>query len=261
MLDAKPDVHLGYRGGSGGFLLLHLLLYSGDYHVSFEDGLTFDDAVNRQWHITDTLCWKNSEVWPDRHETMLDRSSLPRIFYYCNPDISEYFLPQKYIVNSYQRCKDQSWPEVEDFESYIKLPKHIRDECEIQHGLAPLVQRYVKHKKFVWLYTDIDSQQELAYYKKAHWYCQQPEKPKQVRSEYGIYNNTPVEIEAVPFLQRCDIVLYLQDLIRNPSTLIDLGLIESVNVRQIQLIEKWLSLHPWELLKKINLYDSATTSQ
>lgn len=253
MLTTKPDVYLGYRGGSGGFLLLHLLLCSGDYHVSFEDGMTFDDAIKIQWQITDTLCWKNNEVWPDPHETMLTTSPLSRIFYYCNPDIGKYFLPQKYIVDSYQRCKDQSWPDIGDFESYLKLPKHIRDECEIQHGLAPLIQRYAKHKKFVWLYTDIDSQHELAYYKKAHWYWQQPEKPKQIQPEHGIYNNTPVEIEAVPFLQRCDIVLYLQDLIRNPNLLVDKGLMQSVNSRQIQLIENWLSLHPLELLQKINL--------
>lgn len=253
MTNTKPDVYLGYRGGSGGFLLLHLLLYSGDYHVSFKHGLTFEDAVNMQWQIANTLYWKNSEVWPDRHETMLHCSPLPRIFYHCNPDISEYFLPQKYIVNSYQRCKDQSWPDVEDFESFMKLPKYIRDECEIQHGLAPLVQRYAKHKKFVWLYTDIDSQHELAYHKKAHWYWQQPEKPKQVQLEHGIYNNTPVEIEAVSFLQRCDIVLYLQDLIQNPSILVEQGLIQSINSKQTQLIEKWLSLHPQELRQKINL--------
>jgi hypothetical protein len=259
MVDVRPDVYLGYRGGSGGFLLLHLLLCSGEYHVSFEDGLTFDDAIDIQWQITDTMRWKNNEVWPDRHETMVKDSPLPRIFYYCNPDISEYFFPQKYIVNSYQRCKDPSWPNVEDFESYSRLPKYIRDECEIQHGLGPLSRRYTMHKKFVWLYTDIDTQHELAFYKKAHWYWQQPEKPKQVDA-HETYNNTPVEVEALPFLQRCDTVLYLQHLIKNPGILIDQGLIKSVNARQTQLIEKWLSLHPRELLQKINL-DSVTTIQ
>lgn len=248
------DIYLGYRGGSGGFLLLHLLLSCGDYHVCFRDGYTFDDALNLQWKISDPYRWKNTEVWPDRHETMCQSNSLPSIFYYCNPNISEYFWTnQEYIVNAYQKIKDHSWPDVEDFESYSRLPKHIRDECEIQHDLAPLVRRYAADKKFVWLYTDIDSQNELAFYKKANWYVNAPEKPKQVWHEYDMYNGTRVDIKAVPFLRRADITLCLQDVIKHPDILIDRGLIKAVDSRHTTLIQRWLSLHPPELLQKINL--------
>jgi hypothetical protein len=248
------DVYLGYRGGSGGFLLLHLLLYSGDYHLCFKDGFTFNDAIAMQWNIPDSNLWKNTEIWPDRHETMCQASSLPCIFYYCNPDIDEYFWTnQKYIVSAYQKIKDQSWPDIEDFKSYSRLPRHIRHECEIQHDLAPLVRRYATHKKFVWLYTDIDSQNELAFYKKANWYADQPEKPKQGLLEYGIYNDTRVDIEAVPFLLRSNITLRLQDVVTNPSVLVDKGLIRSVDSRHTALISKWLSLHPREVLQKIRL--------
>lgn len=253
MTDAKPDVHLGYRGGSGGFILLHLLLCSGEYHVSFDGGHTFNDVMDTQWRITDPRCWKNNEVWPNHADTVMECSPLPRIFYYCNPGLEEYFSPQNYIVNSYQRCKDPSWPDVKDFESYSKLPKHIRDECEIQHGLAPLVQHTTRHKKFVWIYTDIDSQNELSFYKKAYWYYERPERRKRILLKRGIYNNTQVDISALPFLQRCDTALYLQDVVKNPSILVDQGLIRSVNTRQTQLIERWLSLHPLELLQKTNL--------
>lgn len=254
MTDAKPDIYLGYRGGSGGFLLLHLLLCSDDYHLCFRDGYTFKDAMDMQWHITDPYRWKNTEVWPDRHATMCQSSPLPYIFYYCNPRIGEYFWTnQEYIANSYQKIKDQSWPNVEDFESYSRLPKYIRDECETRHDLAPLVRRYAADKRFVWLYTDIDSQNELAFYKKANWYVDEPEKPKQVQLDYGIYNNTRVDIKAVPFLLDCDTALYLQDVIKNPAVLVEQGLIRSVDSRHTQLIDKWLSLHPRQLLQKINL--------
>lgn len=245
---------LGYQGGSGGFILLHLLLCSGEYYVSFEDGHTFDDVMAMQWQITDPCRWKNSEVWPDNNNTMTQSGPLSLIFYYCNPRLKQYFSPKNDIVNCYQGCKDPSWPIIEDFESYNKLPKWIRDECEQQHGLAPLVQNIARDKKFLWLYTDIDSQNELSFYKKAYWYAQKPKKPKR-RFKHRIYNNMQVDPRALPFLRRCDIALYLQDVIKNPGILVDHGLIKSVNATQIRLIEKWLSLHPLELLRKTNLVD------
>lgn len=254
MTNQKPDLHLGYLGGSGGFILLHLLLCSGEYHVSFNGGYTFDEVIDIQWQISDLRHWKKSEVWPDRHATMVRSSPLPRIFYYCNPyPLGKYFLPQNYIVEFYQQYKDPSWPDVADFESYGRLPKHIKERFETQHGATSLVQRTAMDKKFVWLYTDIDSHNELSFYKKACWYCDQPEKPKRVLLKHGIYNNKRVDINILPYLQRCDTALYLQDVIKNPDILVEQGLIATVNARQIQLIEKWLSLHPLELLQKTNL--------
>lgn len=85
MTDERSDVYLGYRGGSGGFILLHLLLCSDDYHVSFGDGYTFDDVIDMQWKITEPHLWKNSEVWPSNIETDSASSLLPRIFFFATP--------------------------------------------------------------------------------------------------------------------------------------------------------------------------------
>jgi hypothetical protein len=63
------ELSIGYSGGSGGFLLLHLLLLSDQYHVKFKDNKTFDEAFEKQWKITNPNQWKSLETWPDNLQT------------------------------------------------------------------------------------------------------------------------------------------------------------------------------------------------
>lgn len=41
-----------------------------------------------------------------------------------------------YLVNFYNNVKDVSWPTIENFDDYYRLPLHIRQECEQQHNLT-----------------------------------------------------------------------------------------------------------------------------
>jgi hypothetical protein len=52
------NLSIGYSGGSGGFLLLHLLLLSDQYHVEFKDNKLFAEAFAQQWKIIDPNQWK-----------------------------------------------------------------------------------------------------------------------------------------------------------------------------------------------------------
>jgi hypothetical protein len=251
---AASDLYLGYCGGSGGFILLHLLLCSGDFFVDFADGRNFDDVLESQWQITKSHLWKSTEAWPDRWNTIWADSPLPRIYFYCNPAPGTYFeQPQHYILEAYGAVKDGSWPDIHSFEDYTRLSQRIKEECEIQHKLSPLVRYYSGSKKFVWIYTDVQSQIELSFYKKAHWYYRNPTLPKHDLQAHGIYRDCLVDIEAMPFLPYCDVKLRLQDVISDPEVLVHQGLIKLVNTQQRQLIHKWLSLHPPELLEKIGL--------
>lgn len=251
------DIYLGYRGGSGGFILLHLLLCSGDFYVNFGNERSFDDVIDSQWQISTPSAWKNTEVWPDNEKTIWAPNILPRIYFFCNPTADAYFKQSQHkILTAYQRVKDLSWPEIQDFEAYKNLPFHIREECEIQHKLAPLIRYYARPKKFVWIYTDIHSQNELAFYKKCYWYYGKSTMPKIESHAFASYRNQQVDMSALPFLEQCDTVLRLQDIILDPEILVHKGLIKSVNQQQEKLISKWLSLHPPGLLKKIGIAGS-----
>ncbi len=129
--------YLGYRGGSGGYLLLHLLLLSGKFHVSFEEDKTIEEIVADQWKIVDPNKWKSLEHKPNNAKTISSASNLDKILFFCNPR-REYFFG--------------------DRESFLDVGGY--------YGTAyPTI-------KTVYIYTDIDSQHELAFYKKA--YCYKP---------------------------------------------------------------------------------------
>ena len=113
------DLKLYYSGGSGGFLLLHLLLLSGRYYTAFDVDDSINSIVDKQWNISDHSRWKTFEIWPNNLATWSADTSLDRLYFVCNPDHADIpSIPGKNLI----------------------------------------------------LYTDIDSQIELSYYKKSHWF-------------------------------------------------------------------------------------------
>jgi hypothetical protein len=248
------DVYLGYCGGSGGFILLHLLLASGEFYVDFGSGINFGDVMHSQWRIQHTAAWKNQEQWPHNWHTIWGQDLAPRIYFFCNPTLKDYFdQPQDYMVRCYHGVKDPAWPDIHGFQDYQQLCAGIRQECEIKHGLAPLVRYYTNPKKFVWIYTDIHSQNELSFLKKAGRYYQRPDLPKLVPDTSVTYGDDPVDPEAAVFLQACDLALRLQDVLNEPDILVDRGLISAVNSTHKTLISRWISLHPPDLMRQMGI--------
>jgi hypothetical protein len=249
-----------YSGGSGGFLLLHLLLLSNEYFAHFAKFQSTDQLVSHQWNIVSGHTWKNTEIWPNNAQTGASNTALNKIYFYCNP--------QNCIINF----------------SHINL-------C---------------------LYTDFDSQNKLAYYKKANWYhwttqkyqnskiqamrqaltnwqndyssikghdwpvCKSFKKiktlPEYIQNEvmeklnlssyYNIesnddlawYKSDKVYKPILPYLQNADIQIKLQDLVNsNAEVLISLLNLQNINDKQQALLTKWRNLHPPKLLQSIGI--------
>jgi hypothetical protein len=81
------DLNILYSGGSGGFLLLHLLLLSDRYVVKFSRAVDFDYVLEHQWNIKNSNQWKLTEVWPSNRLTHQCTSDLNKIYFYCNPEL------------------------------------------------------------------------------------------------------------------------------------------------------------------------------
>lgn len=252
--------NIGYRGASGGFLFLHFLLLSDQYYTDIFDNVNFSDVVAQQWNINNHREWKNTEFWPNNHAATEAKTDLNKLLYFCNPNAEDFFQKKQSInnvANWYNNIKDPTWPIITSIDDFVSLPQWIYDEMystlECKNTLLYLAGKV--RSKSVWLYTDFDSQNELAYYKKAYFYYKQPlrEKIQDVTNFIEIWNGVSVDKNAVYFLNYSDIQIKLQDLVNSPDLLIDYGLIKQVNQKQYDLLKHWKSLHPPELLNKIGI--------
>jgi hypothetical protein len=253
------DIVLGYNGGSGGFLSLHVILLSDEYHIKFDPDQSLDQVLAKQWQISDPDQWKSHEVWPSVHQTMLDtKATKPRASLLCNPTVdmfqqgnAQYLL--SHLIASYNSVKDLSWPDIASIDDWCNLPDHIIDECEQIHDLrfAKAMSRLIAAKK-VLLYTDAYSQNELAFYKKAFKYHGTPNVQK-TPLEAVCLEDCLITPHTADLAAICDCRIRLQDLVNTPQILVDLGLISAVNQRQLDLIDHWKSLHPPKLLLDIGI--------
>lgn len=259
MTPKQQVYNIGYRGASGGFLLLHFLLLSDQYYTDIFK-TDFSNVVAKQWNISDPKLWKTTEHSPNNFKSINDNSALRKIAYFCNPTVEDFFQKKQSIDNlahRYNNIKNPKWPTVASIDDLINLPNWIYDEICNHLGCKNTLTYLLGQAdaKSVWLYTDFNSQNELAYYKKAYFYYQQPTKEKILNSTNltEIWNGVSVDRMALYFLNNSDIQIKLQDLINHPDSLIDCGLINCVNQKQSDLLKHWKSLHPSELLQKIGI--------
>lgn len=249
-----PALILGYRGASGGFFLLHLLLMSNKYHVDFQSDKSFEDIFREQWQITHADFWKMKETWPNNYQTAMSTTTRQKILFYCNPTKQEFFQNPYDIVPCYFDVKDNTWPEISCFQDYENLPNYIKQECELSHGLLNIVQwcREWQCARRIWLYTDAYAQNELAFYKKAYKYFDKTNKHKtsiQSRSWHGFM----IDAAAIDFLECSDTILYLQNVINRPDLLVRTKLLDAITKSHLDFIERWCSLHPQDLLADIGI--------
>jgi hypothetical protein len=256
----KTVYHIGYCGGSGGFLLLHLLLLSGQYHTRFCKNISFEKIIKEQWSIPNPLFWKNTEIWPNNTATMCDETNLNKLLYFCNPTPEDFFGDYGFVEfnNAYCNIKDATWPEIKSFVEFNNLPIWIQAEMLDRSGYKNLVSHVTAAKKYVWIYTDINSQNELAFYKKAFFYYQRPTKEKTAEKDLekfaAPWKETFVHKKAIDFLNKTDIQIKLQHLVNHPEILIDCGLVTKINLRQFEFLAHWKHLHCPDLLHKIGIF-------
>ena len=252
------NLHLGYVGGSGGFLALHLLLLTQFYVNNLTDDLPA--ILQRQWNITDHNKWKDNEVWPDNAITNL-MSADQKLFFYLNPSIelwqsitepkllvytdlrSQLILSKYknawmyhkitssdavrnidyYFRNFYQNIKDPSWPECDTIEQSKTLPQHIQNEMLTINDY----QNFVKA-------NDWDDWVVLV-------------------NQHCKLGNNIVESSVPELAKNSNYAIKLQDIVNTDAH----ALLDPLNLKvldcHIDLLNKWKSLHSADLLQQIGI--------
>lgn len=269
----RDSLNLFYSGGSGGFLLLHLLLLSGRYHVEFKNNVAMHTALSEQWKITNHQLWKKSETWPDNEKTFHSHSELTKIYYYCNP--YNIALPPDHV----------------DYHGIFGEYSNYNVGLYTDYASQVLLAKYKKAWQFV--YTDTMINQKFSALRKfsqtwrTHYNnirdpgwpdCNSIKKidrlPSVVKQEVmdniytqqllgfkytSDYQGQEVYTEILPFLKSADMTLKLQDLVNHTEhVLYEVFGIDHVNDQQKKLIEHWKTLHPIHLLTAVGIISTDT---
>lgn len=287
------DIKLCYFGGSGGFLLLHLLLLSDQFACKFvvnkqTENLSIDKIIERQWNITNPRHWKSLEVWPDNRATLnsdiqrkiylfcfsaerlpkfwgVDQFSGKQLFLYTDaashralaaykraypfidglaryPSFVSYYRYHLQLWRKhYADIRDASWPDIcTGPNGFRNLPEHCRRELlsnpfTVQSLTFPKVDKINKEHQDRLLNS---------------WHVE----------DQGILpDGTIVAAHVAEAFNESDMQIRLSDLLQN------LNILESItgvpiNQRQISLSDKWISLHPPEILQKLNISSEKISS-
>lgn len=258
------DINLIYSGGSGGFLLLHLLLLSGKFLTEFYVQQPLDKIIAEHWNITDHKQWKKTEKWPNNDKTFNSKSSQQKLYFYCNP------------------TRDMSWNAANfnlaiytDYVSQHKLSfyKHAHWFCDQESNrrafnskfneARDLLRTWRKHynniKDSSWpacvsfrkiSKLPVEIQEELLSDSSINYFLKY-----QFKTECAKYSGVDVYEPMLEFLETADLAIKLQDLVNSQGMLlVELNLIPEINQQQLDLLNHWKSLHSQELLNDIGIY-------
>lgn len=251
----NTDLHLGYVGGSGGFLALHLLLLSDCYNCCIDGPI--NEVVDRQWHIPDAKLWKSKEVWPNNEKTTVEFIN-HRLFFHCNPELAEWQVQvnRKVLVYTdlksqlalskyknawvfhpdidqqtqtldycfetfYSSIKDPAWPECKTISQASKLPSAIQQELQGHSDFHELVKA-----------TDWDE-----------WFLS--------KHEHWKLNNQTVYSDCVPLAQCSDIVIDLKDIVKTHGAALLIPLNLPMTAQHRMLVDRWLALHSSEIIEQL----------
>lgn len=266
------NIRLCYFGGSGGFVALHLLLASNQFDCAFTNGIPFEDVIKTHWDINNHRDWKHSEIWPDNNSTRLLDSDKRKIYFFCNPTVDNIADFDGDIIFVYT-----------DVCSQIELARYKK--AFIYHPLADSRIAYYKKHLFRWrkFYNKIKDDQwpkctsprkikQLPYSIQKELENMMPEINVQPYSTY-LSNFTPVTVPSeddlinsattiangdqviasvAEFVKHATDVIKLQHLINNLNLLTAVTG-ATVNQHQIDIRNKWVTLHPQWLLDKIKI--------
>jgi hypothetical protein len=264
------DIKIGYSGGSGGFLLLHLLLLSGKFYIAFDVNDSLQNIINSQWDIKNLRDWKNSETRPNNLLTALSiDTQTGRLYFFCNPGFEYGFSsPQYHNAKSLILYTDIHSQADLAFLKKSMWWQNARDHNFIRRSYGPLVEQWNMHycniKDPSWpsrvsprrihklstpIYKEIlESEYTQSILKQLSDYMEG------IPFSAELYKNTLVDQSMLPFLHNADAVIKLQDLVNSHgSVLLDILDIPPMNKQQLDLIDHWKKLHPPALLEKIGI--------
>lgn len=265
------DIKIGYSGGSGGFLLLHLLLLSGKFHTAFDVNDSLQNIINSQWNIKNHRDWKKSETWPNNLRTLSTDTQTRRLYFFCNP----------FNDSLFSHCQANSLILYTDFHSQVELAfyKKARWFCDNSDNSGnslttaiykDLIHRwnnhYTKIKDPSWpsrvsprridqLSMPISQEILKSSFTQRHLSCLSDFLLREILPfPSDVYNENLVDQGILLYLNSADAVIKLQDLINSRGgVLLDILDIPPMNKQQLDLIDHWKKLHPPELLEKIGI--------
>lgn len=269
-----------YQGGSGGFICAHLILQSQCHFAVFLNAKPcpeskaefleqFSQVVKDQWNIIDSLQWKSNEVWMDNQATSKHSiDGLNRFYHSCNPTWQpvEPLPPLKTNVLIYTDLTSQFdlslykrsyWfsAEPNDYESleqnwnseYSKAKDAARTTVKL-HEIEQLSAD--KQKQLLAVDKNFDIFFQWAQHRNSALTRKQYILSKAVTCKINNVE-TVVDPRVASLLPMFEHAIKLQDIIlSNGRYLTDL-LELPWNSGHADLIKKWISLHPPELIKQI----------
>jgi len=256
----NSDVKLCYFGGSGGFILLHLLLLSNQFYCRFAtDNKSTTEIIKHQWNVSDPNKWKSTEIWPDNRGTQLAVTNKRKLFFFCSPtiekisqfdgvtvflyadaqtQISMAFYKKAYVYcwnwfsfyrmrlqqwqQHYNNIKDVDWPSCTGPNGFRNLPDRIKQEVLTD----PYTKQCLNIPNYHLYHSDINH--HLYHNKK-------------------LPNGDVVLTEVFNFFKHADVPIKLSNVISDLNVLSELTGV-AVNQQQIDLRNHWISLHPAQLL-------------
>lgn len=276
MLPCNQDISIAYAGASGGFYLLHQLLLAGHHWARF---LIPDQQLQT---------WISELTHSQRNQLRATRE----IYYYYSqshwPSYPEYFKGADQLNDDLRTaCHSMAleepvnlddiegqWPRilewVVDHQWQITNPRHWKRNEILVNNQHPIPEKeYLYYQNLpqqyhrvrfsccnfpgdfnafwdempgykVLLYTDSESQQALSRYKCAGRMPQ--------TEDTMIYNSHKVFNILKDQFDRVDQVIYLQDFVNNQPQFLG-----PMNPAQQALKQRWLNLHPPELLASIGI--------
>jgi hypothetical protein len=217
----NKDLTLCYNGGAGGFLLLHLIVLSGEYYYGipyfdkFKDPTYdlwrrwFEDLLKHQWKQRIMNTWKSGEIWADN--TVTDKISIPnknKIYFWCGPE---------------------------------------RAPGQVDYGRPD--------RKYIYMYTDAKTQTRLILLKRASFFSKGVQERNGIRDFINVYkemlhhskfhNDTLLlrEVHSHVTSDKYDVLVNLKELVSNPEKILleITGL--PMNNEQCKLLDHWKKLH------------------
>jgi len=256
------DINLIYSGGSGGFLLLHLLLLSGRYTVALKNNFSIDKAVIQQWDIKDSNRWKENEFWPSNTETKLLKTDLNKIYFYCNTKLPTATPTSKLVVVYTDYASQQLLAYYKKANWYMNRTKPAFDFKFT--AFVKLLRTWRNHYNNIkdpsWppcvSFRHIDRlpngiQQELLNDPQTEYFLNY----RYPGDDTVLHCGTVLYNQAAEYVASADIAIKLQDIVNSGGqVLVDAFNIPPINSSQQELIAHWCRLHPQDLLDSIGIY-------
>ena len=254
---------LQYSGGSGGFLLLHLLLLSDKFYTAFNRNLSLDQIIQEHWNIKSPNQWKSTEIWPDAQITLDAQVDFDKIYFQCNPFDHDYTTILKEL--RYKKIVIYT-----DYQSQLLLAHYKK--ANWYFSITGQDIKYSEFRKFLNNWKDHYANIKDPSWPKCLSVRHIDRLPENIQREiladpYTNYflnftyqnpslyfNNELVHSPIVPYLESADVVVKLQDLVNSNARILEtLFDIPKINNKQLALLQKWKQYHTKELLTSIGI--------